>query len=243
MRNWMIAAVLLCGACAGETPGKVVQVRWEFQQGSEDDHRQFTTDTGWDVTLERAQLAIAAIYAFAPAQDKPGAVAWLERALVSKAYAHGGLDAESGRRIRAELLEPVVVDVLDSEPLTLPLTEAEAGAVDGLKFELDSAAVRVRGEAKRGERHIRFEAPVVLSSEAKARSVELTRLAAVVDEGVELRVRIDPSVWFKQCEFDRLTVNDSEEVLTVGSDNQVGRALVIGVRSPEAFGFSVSKGD
>lgn len=249
MRRWWMA-VLLCAGCAGETPGRVVQVRWQFERGSRADHRQFSTETGWEVTLEQARLGIAAIYAFAPAADKQAAVAWLERAFVAKAHAHGGLDAESGRRIRAELLETVVVDLLDSEPLTLPRTEAEAGALDGLKLELVAsspelagAAVRVRGEAKRGEQHVRFDAPIVWSAGAKARSVELTGFAAAIDEGVELRLHIDPSVWFKHCEFDRLTPSAADELLTVGADNQVGRALLIGVRSPEAFEFSVREGE
>ena len=106
MRKWIMAAVLLCTGCAGETPGKVVHVRWEFEQGSQGEHRQFSTETGWEVTLERAELVIAAIYAFAPAPDKQGAVAWLERAFVSVAHAHGGLDAKDQCCVRAGIRCP-----------------------------------------------------------------------------------------------------------------------------------------
>jgi hypothetical protein len=243
-----MSLALCAAACGGDTSGQLVQVGWRFEPA--DGH--FTTRTGWDVTLDEARLGIGAAYLYAPQDEQQSAVARLSRAFVSIAHAHGGVDPESGRRVLAELLDPVSIDLLSADATTLPRTAAETGSIDALTVELSDAAagldglhggsVYVRGEAVQGDRHVRFEAMPVFGSDLKLRRVQLLGLHGELNRDAALVIHTDPSVWFAQCEFDRLQPSAADGLVTAGMDDEVGRALAIGVRDPEALQLSVEPG-
>jgi hypothetical protein len=239
----VVCFVLLGAACGAQTSGRIVEVAWQVDKAA---HATFETDSGYELQLEEARLGIGAAYAYAPLEDKLKATAWRWLTGVSVAHAHGGLDAETGRRVRAELLESVVVDLLDPEPQALPPIAAEAGAIDAVKLELAKSGAAaheslhggsafLRGRAQRDGTTLRFQAVVALDAALKARSIDLTGLSGTLDEGAVLHVRVDPAVWLEHAAFDRLAPADSEEVVEISADSQIGRALAIGVRSPQAI--------
>jgi len=242
---WLLAAA----ACSSETPGKIVSVVWQLERASEP---SFELPNGFHVQLEEARVGVSALYAFAPLESDVKAQAWRWLSGVSVAHAHGGIDPESGRRVRAELLEPVLIDLLASDAEPLPPVAAEAGAIDALKIELAQSGAAgelhggsafLRGEAERDGVRFGFQASVVLGAPPKARSIDLTGLRGQLDDGSVLHVRVNPAAWLSHAELDRLAAPASDEPVEIGADTQVGRALVIGVRSPEAFELEVTAGD
>jgi hypothetical protein len=172
-------------------------------------------------------------------------VAWLSRLLVPVAHAHGGHDDASGRRVRAELLDPIALDVLAGEPEQLRAESAEAGEIATMKIELARAkdklpsslhgyAAWVRGSAEREGTRVSFEGGVSLADDEAARRVE-KRVKFTLSQGGTLSLVVRPSEWFREAEFDRLPEAASDEPSQITADNQVGRAWAIGLRSPAAF--------
>ncbi|MET0387898.1 MAG: hypothetical protein ABW321_18140 [Polyangiales bacterium] len=256
MRCLFIAMFALLGlaACAAETPGEVVPIVWQLDRDAAGENRDFETDTGFEVHLEMAQLAVAAMYVYSPLPGSVGAIARLSELLPfgAVAHAHGGLDPETGRRVRAEHLAPLVIDLLEPEPQWLPGSEAEAGSVEaakivlaesgkGLPADLGGGAVFVRGTARRdGAEGVPFEAAVSLPEAVNARSVDLTGLRETLAEGSVLHIAVHPRVWLRQADFSRLPAAEGGASVHATADDQVGRALAIGVRSPEAFRIHAS---
>ncbi|MEY4582470.1 MAG: hypothetical protein RL701_7173 [Pseudomonadota bacterium] len=247
-------AVSWIAACGSETAGKLVTVTWQFDQNSTGENADFTTATGYAVHLDEALLNVAAAYAYAPASATQSAVAWLSHWGVSVAHAHGGLDAESGRKVLAEwpMSEgAAVVDALASNTLKLQSSSAEAGTVAAVKLELAASATGpqaqlhggsmfVRGRAERDDVRMAFAATVALEAALEARSIDLTSLDEPLDADAVLHVAVHPAVWFQHCEFAELPTATTDDAVDVAADTQVGRALVIGVRSPEAFDFHIT---
>ena len=244
-----LSLLMLATACSSETPGRNVPVVWQLDQNLAGDEADFDTDTGYHVHLDEARLALGAVYAYSAAPSSVRAMAsmQLERWFVSVAHAHGGLDAESGRKVLAELPQLTIVDPLAPEPWFSDITVAEAGTVDAVKLEfaesgpseLHGGSVFVRGQAERAGETLRFEAAVSLDAAVKARSVDLTGLNETLDTDVVLHIAVHPREWFRLCELDQLPAALADEPVQVTADTQVGRALVIGVRSPDAFSFRV----
>jgi len=242
-----LGVIALVSACSSETPGRIVDVRWQFDQNLGGDNADFETETGFQVHLEDARLALGAVYAFSPAPSSTRAVAQLRQWLLPVAHAHGGLDPETGRKVLAELPRATLVDALAEEPRRSALTTAEAGALDALKLvfadsdqpEFQGGSVFVRGQAERAGETWAFEAAVTLDAAPKVRSVDLTGLRQTLDDGALLKIGVRPREWFRLCEFAQLPATPAAERVVVTADTQVGRALVIGVRSPEAFSLSV----
>jgi hypothetical protein len=159
---------------------------------------------------------------------------------VSVAHAHGGIDNEKGRRVLAEWTKPMSIDALDSAPVTLDETAAEGGSVDAVKLLLkDGVVAHVRGQAERDGKQWRFEAEVNPDG-AVTRAVELIELEQELEESSVVHVRVQPKAWLDLCDFARLG-EPSAEVVAVQADNQVGRALSIGVRSPDAFSVYIDE--
>src|SRR5688572_2741832 len=129
MRGLIITAAL-CAACSAETPGERVQVSWVLDQDVQSEHADFETATGFRVHLNEANIELASVYLYAPPTARLGAIAWLERKLVSVAHAHGGVDNEKGRRVLAEWTKPMNIDALAGSVVELPETSAEGGVVD-----------------------------------------------------------------------------------------------------------------
>jgi hypothetical protein len=245
------AALGLC-ACAAETAGREVDMRWVFAQDESAANPEFDTATGWHVTLSEARLALESIYVYG-ADPETRLARRLERWLVPVARAHGGHDPITGRPIRAELLDPPVLDLLDTETHRLPLQAAEAGAVETIKFliaspkaklpdELHGGQAYVRGSAERAGEKIEFSGTLEIRDESEpARRVERTKLSADLDEATTISVAVRPSVWFQEAEFDRLESADGDDPVTISPSNQVGRAWAVALRSPDAFSIEFGK--
>ena len=248
MTRTLLAACMLCAsACGGETEGQSIRARWLAGSETQGEHnREFTTDTGWDVTLSEAFVAVGPIFAIAPAQDRLDAVAsMLRHALVPVARAHGGHDAAGGLRVRAELLEPVALDALSTDAVTLLNAEAEAGAVDTMKIEiaqltsdlpeeLHGHQAYVRGRASRDAEQISFEGGLVeLPDDEAERRVE-TPVDFTLEDGGAFGLSVNAVEWFRHAEFDQLA-RTADGVAQINPDDQVGRAWKVGVRAPAAF--------
>jgi hypothetical protein len=241
-------------ACASGTEGRIVPVQLAVQSEAEPDRAlgSFETRTGWEVTLVRAELALSAIYAFAPDQEQPSVMARLSRAIVPVARAHGGHDPLTGKRVRAELVEPIVVDLLDDGRRELAEVQAEAGSIDAVAVdiaapessvtgELDGNQAWIEGEAQRGEVRVRFAGGVQIPDEGLTRRVEnkLERAAPSLDAGDTLVLGLHARVWLDGAEFDRLEPADGDEPRTITPESQVGRAWFVGVRSPAALSMQL----
>jgi hypothetical protein len=248
MKRWLLCLVVFGCACGGDTAGESIVIGWTLGGDAASVEREFVTDTGWQVSLEEAQVGIEAVFAIAPTPDKLDAVARLSRLLVPVAHAHGGHDDASGRRVRAELLDPFALDVLADEPEQLRAESAEAGTIDTIKIELVRAkdklpssphgyAAWVRGSAEREGARVSFEGGVSLADDEVARRIE-TRVKLTLSQGGTLGMVVRPSEWFREAEFDRLPEAADDELSQITADNQVGRAWAIGLRSPAAFDVS-----
>lgn len=242
MRCLMLSAALFA-ACTSQTSGERVQVTWVLDQDMQAEHAELETKTGYRVQLEEARIELASVYLYAPPSARLGALAWLEHSVVSVAHAHGGIDNEKGRRVLAEWTKPMSIDALASTPVELSDTSGEGGTVDAVKLLLKQGVVaHVRGRAERAGKSWHFEAEVE-PDEAVARSVELIELEQTLRERSVVHVRVQPKAWLDLCDFSRLGEGSADELVRIQADNQVGRALSIGVRSPSAFAVYIERED
>jgi hypothetical protein len=234
---------LVTSACGGETPGELVTIELALRSEPADAESlaSFETDTGYAVTLEEASVRIGPIFAFSPEAMAKKQSPWelLEESLVSTAHAHGGIDLVSGRVVRAEWLEPVTVDALETETQLLGEIQAEQGLVDAITLELsragrEGAQVVVRGEGEQGEAQLSFEGALTLEDDpVSARRVELVHEDIEITEGGRLTIVVHPDRWLRGAELARAPVEDG--VATFAPDSQPGRAFAIAARSPAAF--------
>jgi hypothetical protein len=238
------AWLTLASACGGETAGESITLRWQAA-GADDTAKTFTTDTGWQVTLDEAQLGLESISAIASEPQSRGAVAFLSDLLVPVARAHGGHDDANGRRVRAEWLDPVALDALAAEPRRLGNVIAEAGDIATIKLELARSAdalpgslhgfqAYVRGSAEKDGARVPFAGGVHLAADEPARRVE-TKVKFELFDGGALVVSVHPEEWLREAEFGRLPEADDGADREIPADSQVSRAMSIGVRSPDAF--------
>ena len=238
--RYLFLSAALCAACTSETSGERVQVNWVLDQDMQAEHADFETKTGYRVQLEEARIDLASVYLYAPPSARLSALAWLERSVVSVAHAHGGIDNEKGRRVLAEWTKPMSIDALDSTPVELADTAAEGGIVDAVKLLLKEGVVaHVRGRAERDGKQWHFEAEVA-PDESVTRAVELIELEQRLEESSVVHVRVQPQAWLELCDFSQLG-DSGGEVVRVAADDQVGRALSIGVRSPSGYSVYIDE--
>jgi hypothetical protein len=249
MKGWLACTILLCWACGGETAGESIVVRWTVEAADrDDDDRSFVTDTGWQVTLDEARLAIESMRAIAPDQGSVDAVAQLARWMVPVAHAHGGHDEATGRRISAEWIEAFVVDALARDRQALGGYGAEAGSVDLLKLalarvktripeELDGFRAYVRGTAERDGESIAFAGGLDFADGESARRVEVP-VRFELSEGGTLVLDVHASEWLREADFSRLPEAEQDAPREITPSTQVGRAWAIGIRSPAAFSMT-----
>jgi hypothetical protein len=239
----VLAWLALASACGGETEGQSIALRW--QVAGSDAATAFTTDTGWQVTLDEAQIALESISAIAGEPQSRGAVAFLSDLLVPVAHAHGGHDDASGRRVRAEWLDPLAVDALAAAPERLGSVLAEAGDVTTIKLELARSADQlpealhgfqayVRGTAEKAGTSVPFAGGVHVAEDEPARRVE-TKVKLELSDGGALVLAVHAEEWLREAEFERLPEAGEGAEREITATSQVGRAMLIGVRSPDAF--------
>jgi hypothetical protein len=243
LRDACAALAALAMACGGDTAGEVVTIEIALKSASSagDSVSEFETDTGYAVELEEASIRLGPIFAFAPepmARAEPSLWDMLGEGFVPVARAHGGVDLVSGRIVRAEWLEPVTLDALDTDAVVLGEIEAEQGVVDAITLELPRAAskgaqVSVRGDATRDDETFAFEGSLVLGDDPLDRRVELVHEHIELTDRGRLTIVVHPDVWLRDADLSRATVVDGARQLE--PDSQPGRAFRIGARSPAAF--------
>ena len=237
------SAVLLAMAC-GQTEGQVVTVDVALE--TSDAPTSFTTNTGWEVRLDEARIALGPLFAFAP-RFEGRTMATLHAFLFPVARAHGGTDPLNGRRVRAEWLSQVAFDATPgTNPLVLGTIEAESGQVDAVTITLDppgsanAAAMHdhhlwARGEASKGDRTIRFEGGLDIPDEGLSRRVEDIPIDAFLEEGGRWTITVRPEEWFQDADFDRLTEQSADGVYLITPESQVRSAWFLGARSSRAY--------
>jgi hypothetical protein len=243
-----LAAILTLAsavACGGGTAGEIVilELGLESLTDEGDAASTFTTDTGYEVALEEARLAIGPAYFYAPIQEPR--VATLRELLRPVARAHGGHDPVNGRRVRAELLDQQALDLLVPGVQALGAVDAEAGAVDEVAVVLDpprSDLARsmnghhawVRGTATKDGEMIRFAGGLDLPDEGLTRRVEGIAAELTLAEGGVLVLGVRLHRWFHGAHFDRLEVDD-DGVAQITAESQVRGAWLLGVRSAQSY--------
>lgn len=228
-----LALTLAAPSCNAGTGGRLVPI--ELRLVGDPSASRFTTALGFEVTLDEAELVVGPLYAFAPA-DEP--ITRRTHGALAVAHAHGGLDPLDGRKVRAEMLDRVVIDALSDE--TIPFeTLAEEGTIDELRVgleaeptQLDGHLARVVGTATRDDVTRAFEAFVDVGASPNERRV-LVPFAAELTEGSVLELRLDPRAWLDGVAFDRLGACESPCDFPDGS--QAATAAALGVRSVRAY--------
>lgn len=246
MNRLAIAVWIALAGCASETEGRVVAIDVAFEGVAEDGQALgvFDTDTGWHVELSRATLVLGPVYAYSPAEGRATSPL-VELFGVGKAYAHGGHDPFNGRAVRAEVLDPIALDLLSPELSHVMAIDAEAGAVDAVTVVLDGsdpAAMSeahghqawVEGVATKDGVTVPFSGGLVLPDDTLVRRVENVDLSASLDDGGTLIIGARPALWLSQAHFDRLeTQVDSR--FEISSTSQVRNAWYLDVRRADAY--------
>lgn len=196
--------------CSADT-GELRRVSFAVDVGgvARDPERPLTLQTmlGWDVTLDAAELSVAAIYfrnapPSAGTSDQPG-------------------------RVTAQVLGPFTIDALAPEPQRLEisgsglseraasaelvLTEAEDGPVADAQGPL-AALAHLAGVARRDDQEISFDGGLQLPLLAETRaydSWQRRRIGALTADFIPtqdstLTVRVDPSAFLNAIQFDAL---------------------------------------
>ena len=251
----LCAASVLCSfAACGVTPGRSATVEVQARaiaEAGERDPLEFTTATGWRVTLREARVALGPLFVFG-ARD---AVAQLRGALLPVARAHGGEGLFSMRPVLAELSEQRLVDLSEgvtslgvahgSEGIAVDLTlllDAPRGALGAAEGPLRGHHLWVAGVARRDSDELPFEGGLDIPDEGTLRHVEGLALDALVEDGGRIEIGIHPRRWLDAAHFERLPLPialGAPRVIT--SASQVRGALYLGARSADAFSLSWSE--
>lgn len=173
----------------------------------------FPVRGGWQVELERAELAFGPLTLCAGA--RPGGFCdtaraeWLDSAVVdvlSTEPSHVGELRGSGGTVRSSMYDLGIVSLLtEGQPLVLPAAEALGGN-----------SVRLAGRAARDGAAIRFTAQVRIGeTDGMASGFPAIRLASTPDQvrelgepGLALSVRFDARPWLENVDFDGLLASD-----------------------------------
>jgi hypothetical protein len=214
----------------------------------------FTTDTGWRVELTAARMLLGPIYLFENASPLAGTTAsrvWhgLGELLLPTAHAHDTFF--SGGRVLGEWDREVVFDLLAGEGTTQVLgvspgiagtarsfsllLQPASAAVDAEAASLGGHSVLLEGTASRQEFTVAFRAGLDFPPPVELQRVEFVPTEVELDEGGLFIVEPRPHAWFSGTHFDRLEVAAGAGPVTVPTESQVHRALVVNVRRHSGF--------
>lgn len=263
MRRFTVAMTALmvaaCGQDAG-TGGRTVSFDLELdpEPVSAPSLTTFETRTGWTVELERAHIALGAVYV-----HQSGGTAVVQRTLpervwdvlVPSAHAHPGDNFFYGGEVKGEWLGQVALDVLQPTPVSVGAQPGTYGEVRSLSVLLDPPRASlgeqaeplaghhayVVGTATRADDVVPFEGGLDIADEGNQRRVEGIPFTGLLDDGVTLRLRVHPEVWFEDADFERLMTEPTNEAgrHVISETNQVRSAWFIGARSVRAFSVEV----
>lgn len=236
------ALSLVSAAACNPTGGVPIELSLSFEGIGP---RTFVTASGWEVELTEARAIVGPIYAYAP-RDEMAVI--LGALAPSRAFAHGGHSPLEGHLVRAELLEPHVIDALDANAGEVAVLSGFAGPIDALTIVLappegELAApsgptrghrVFVAGTASRDGVEVAFEGGLDLADERLGR-IDGVLAEGVLEEGSRLIVGADARAWLAEADF---TGGGS---ITEGA--QPHRALYLGARSAASWTARVEGGE
>lgn len=234
------ATPLLQSGCAGGTGSK----RFAFEasaggtEGLGSGPFTFTNQTGWTITLTKADVTIGPLYlnVVPPLRDTTQAFLGL---FVKTAWAHGEDHLGAGRVV-GEVLGQVKFSALSSVLVPMPvqgsLTQEEVrtaevwfypeGGVSPDTTKIDTVALDVAGEATRDGTVVRFRGALTLNDAwqpdvpAGTRgSLSITEIRKVrgieanffPSEGGHLEIRVDVTRLFRGADFSNLEQNPSDK--------------------------------
>ena len=236
--------LLFAMGCEADTGGELGHVTVAVQAESMQDGGaidRFTTRHGYEVTLTEARMWIGPVYVWAPS----GAQTQRGFSLVSKAYAHGGYDPLSGRRIRVERAQSFEVDLLATEALVLDDEVAELGPTDGATLALPPPAAAdgataghhlwVAGSAHKDGQTIEFAGGIDIADDGLLRRVNGIAADLTLEDGDLVTLHVRPQVLFDSAHFERLSDGDEDGVVELATNTQPYDAIFLGMTDPEAY--------
>jgi hypothetical protein len=194
----------------------------------------FTNQTGWSVTLSRADVTLGPIYLNVIPPLRSATLSLLDL-LIPNARAQASEHLGTGRII-GEVLGQVTFSALSSQPVPFPvlgtLTEEEvrtaevwfypAAGTSPNATQIDTVALDVAGEASRDGEVVPFRGTLVLDGDwvsdqpvgargrqsiLEIRQVRGVAAAFVPREGGRLELQVDISRLFRGADFSRLGAN------------------------------------
>jgi hypothetical protein len=234
-------APLASAGCAGGTGSK--RFTFEARAGGVDREASggpftFTNQTGWTITLTKADVTIGPIYLNVVPPLRDNAQTFLDL-FVKTAWAHGEGHLSEGR-IVGEVLGQLRFSALSSELISFPVTGSltqeevrtaevwfypEAG-VSPDTTKIDTVALDVAGEATKGGSTIHFRGALKLDdawqpdvpagSRATSPITDIRRVRGIQAtffpiEGGHLELRFDVTRLFRGADFSNLTSNPSDK--------------------------------
>lgn len=256
------SAALFAG-CGGEdtTVGKQVALKTKVEPG-ESAAAPFTNAFGWTITLKKAALSVGPLYYFdgapifsarAPTRNVRERVAAFLG--VGVAFAHPG-HYEPGST-KGQMLEPTSVNLL-AGPADLPAGTGVSGVFRSARFsynappvgpaagELDGHVVVLEGEAvKEGASRVfraSADADEVLDTYLEPKVEGCLFEEADVQADGTVVVRVEPSVWLDQVEFEELPESPDGSPVGMAEGMVARKAFTRGLKKGSAYVFRFAEG-
>jgi hypothetical protein len=233
--HWVTGAIV--SGCSGDAG---IQRRVRVQTWSRAEAETvFSNAHDYEVRLDSAELGIEHLY-FVTGDPVGGALSKLLN--VRSAHAHPGHYA-AGETL-GEMTEHSELDLL-GKPVALSEQEGVTGEAHSCvlrygKLGKSNVAVRVSGEAVRGEHRVRFRGAAVLSELLNSAS-DLPEVPGVMLEGGSIEddgrfwFSASPRVWLDQVDFSKLTASNPDDDVPLDSSTQPHNAFVRGVLKAVAY--------
>jgi len=256
----LLGAALLGGGAACElsgTGGRGIVFRMGLRTAlapGETRPGEFTTDTGWRVTLTSARMVLGPIYLFenpSPLQASPLGRWWRRVGEVLAPTAHAHETFFSGGRVLGEWDREVVFDLLadGGEARVLGRSPGIAGVARSFSLllqppsralgaeaaVLEGRSVLLEGTASREGRTVAFRAALDFPPPVELQRVEFVPTEAELEDDGLFVVELQPHRWFQGALFERLQVPAGGGAVAVPPESQVHRALLVNVRRHTAF--------
>lgn len=236
----MCFLALLISSCGESgTGGESITFRLGFEAMAPEGETldTFTTAHGWEIELQRAEIAVGPLYLYTKQAPTASLIDQVKQLVIAKAHAHSGFDNYDGGEVRGELLEPVIVDLLDTDIQWQEGLRGLAGPVRSVSLELASIASApflggqafMEGVARKDGEEVPFAGVLRLENDPKVRRVNGLPASLELQSGSEVVVEIHPVHWFGRIDFSSLP----EKGISENSDAH--RAWARGVGTFGAF--------
>lgn len=239
----LLANLLHCEADTGGGLGEVYVGVQNEAAATGAEVSQFETRYGYQVTLLEARVWLGPLYVWAPSGAQASSP---PLSLIGRAYAHGGYDPLSGRRIRVEYASQWAMDLLATEALSLGLQTAEIGTSDGASLALlppptgEGASTHghhlwVHGVARKDGQDTEFAGGVDIADDGLLRRVNGIEAALELQDGRAVVLHVRTNVLFDRAHFDRLSDSDDDGVAELLPNSQPYDAIFLGLTDPDAY--------